>query len=446
MKTAIIIALCLLGTINTDMKLAYYQNDVINVKDFGAKGDGVTDDYLALKKAAGMLNQRGTGTLLFPKGVYYLAPYHTKTNNIEDIIIKNCKDINVIGEDAEIQINGNINRTTDATAGGRKRSSVNCLTPFSFINCRGITFTGFSIDGNVDKALKDQGVVEGSGHLIRFSGCSNVKVKSVNVHHGQTDGIYITGRSSNVLMEDVISSNNARQGMSVIELTGGRFINCKFINTGYTGGKYGGHSPRAGVDIEPHTSKMVMVKDLLFQGCTFEGNMGGQFEIVIPNSTESVTLKNCIINAGKSSFKYQLILACKNAIVQDCQMDLKSGDVYPVWKGKKSNSTVTMTGCTIKSSSRGIIADSRTTKDTLLINNNQFIYTGTKPAKHFLYFNVANLTFTNNSVMIPSKYIDRKTPSIVWNAIKSTGNKFLSDNPKVKPTVSYTGTKLIADK
>lgn len=44
----------------------------VNVKDYGAIGDGVTDDYIAIQSAIDSLDNRG-GTVLFPSGTYSIS-------------------------------------------------------------------------------------------------------------------------------------------------------------------------------------------------------------------------------------------------------------------------------------------------------------------------------------------------------------------------------------
>ena len=53
-------------------------SDFINVKDFGAIGDGVADDTAAIKAA---ISNASLGCLLFPKGVYCISDTLTMTGN-----------------------------------------------------------------------------------------------------------------------------------------------------------------------------------------------------------------------------------------------------------------------------------------------------------------------------------------------------------------------------
>ena len=63
--------LCLASTVIT-MLAAAAAREPVSVKDFGARGDGVTDDTSAIAKA--ILAARTRGTLIFPSGTYLVSP------------------------------------------------------------------------------------------------------------------------------------------------------------------------------------------------------------------------------------------------------------------------------------------------------------------------------------------------------------------------------------
>ena len=60
--------------------------DVVNVKDFGAVGDGVTDDTAAIQNAINSIDNNLGGTVFFPKGAYRTT--NTITTNGESIILQ----------------------------------------------------------------------------------------------------------------------------------------------------------------------------------------------------------------------------------------------------------------------------------------------------------------------------------------------------------------------
>src|SRR4051794_14111941 len=78
----------------------------VNVKDFGAKGDGKSDDYGALLKVVDYINSKGTGEVYFPSGTYYIAEFHNGKNNIPDFQFQNCDSLYIHGTKAVISVNG----------------------------------------------------------------------------------------------------------------------------------------------------------------------------------------------------------------------------------------------------------------------------------------------------------------------------------------------------
>lgn len=73
---------------------------VHNVKWFGAKGDGVTDDAEAINKAYEALPSTG-GTLYFPSGIYLVDPLYRPSRIVVEISKKNVK---VIGESRDTTV------------------------------------------------------------------------------------------------------------------------------------------------------------------------------------------------------------------------------------------------------------------------------------------------------------------------------------------------------
>jgi polygalacturonase len=67
----------------------------VNVKDYGAKGDGVSDDVNAFQAAEDFVAAKGGGTVYVPSGVYIVSQpfYHrsfvTLTGDGDNSIIRN---------------------------------------------------------------------------------------------------------------------------------------------------------------------------------------------------------------------------------------------------------------------------------------------------------------------------------------------------------------------
>lgn len=100
-----------------------------------------------------------------------------------------------------------------------------------------------------------------------------VSISGLRILSSGGDGIYLgatnesTGRrNSNVLLRDLVVSDNHRQGLSVVSAKGLLIENCLFENTG-------GTAPAAGIDFEPNRPNEVL-QNIVVRNCLVRWNQG----------------------------------------------------------------------------------------------------------------------------------------------------------------------------
>ncbi|MES2417265.1 MAG: glycosyl hydrolase family 28-related protein [Bacteroidota bacterium] len=420
--------------------------ETINVKDYGAKGDGVTNDYPALKKVVDKINNNGGGTLYFPPGKYYIGEFHDGTNTITDLEFKNCNNLKIYGLNAVISLKGNFNRPVTRRTTKHVFSNVGAIIPIKIIQCTNVVVENLEINGNLDQMTRDKDVMETGGHLVSISESKGVTLKNLYLHHAQTDGLVIRGTnkpSFDVKADHIVSANNARQGLTIGYLVGGEFTNCKFINTGLTGGKYGSHAPAAGLDIEPNKNTDI-VSDVKFVDCLFERNLGSQFTCSSPETIKNISFTNCKFIASEQSYRYTIIVSAKNVLFEDSYIDCIDGSVYPTWQ--KEGSSSIFKNCYIASRTSAIVAVNGLNGNSVIIDSCTLEYTGTKKLNsYFPYIRMNGLSFINNKIKIPKDLLRDKGPSsLIQNVRKATNNQFYNgDTITDKPSVSYSGAKEI---
>ena len=279
----------------------------LNVRDFGAKGDGITDDYEAMRSAAEALCSVPAATLIYPRGTYRINRYRITGgpahNSVTNIRYLGCKGVKIIGEGAKIDVKGTFRRTVGYSDATNVFSYESSVIPFEMIDSTGFRISGFDINGNVNMMSRDPGVVEGSMAGILTTNCKDYLISNVNVHHFATDGITLGGNSlvadQQVELRNVTSTYNARQGLSIIQVRHAAIINSAFSFNGRTG-QYGIHAPAAGVNVQAlrrPPEEDVYTGLVTFDNCRFEENIGPQFISAWPEGVDSVTVKTSFIKA-----------------------------------------------------------------------------------------------------------------------------------------------------
>lgn len=272
----------------------------VSVKDFGAKGDGVTNDTVAFKAAGEYITAAGGGELIIPPGSYVVGSQTFAGANglgyaylASDIIkIVNCtKPVTIRASGVKIKFAdglrfGSFDPVTGApNAPALPNTNQNYGADVGIVfnlqnNSAGVTIYGpCELDGNQSNVILggqwgDTGY-QRSGYGIRAYGNSSVSVYGVYSHHQCTDGAVFGwagavegGAKTPVTLVDCRFRYNARQGCSWVGGIGFTAINSDFSHTGK--GTFNS-APGAGLDIEAESA---VCRDGTFINCTFGGNTG----------------------------------------------------------------------------------------------------------------------------------------------------------------------------
>lgn len=251
----------------------------VNVKEYGAKGDGVTDDTLAIRAAVNYINSDTTTdnlTLYFPKGTYKVSilkgSYGSNVSFDEKGNLKSFTD----GETG-----GNVFKITNTTAKsivvdfGQStlkllQNSLPAWQVISAVDSKNLTIKNGTIIGDRkehiylarESGLSQQYETHGHAHGMRLVRCENVYVENMDISNMAGDGICISGKATSVTNISNCNIHHCRrQGITVSVSDTTNVINTKIQHIGTSDG-VNGTSPMAGIDIEPSPRETKIAKNV----------------------------------------------------------------------------------------------------------------------------------------------------------------------------------------
>jgi hypothetical protein len=263
-----------------------------NIKDFGAMGNGHTNDHKAFVNAAMFFNQRGGhGKLLIPKGTYIVGDQDpTALGKKGDVLpFVKCSNLTIEGKGAIIKFRDSLRFGAFVPGTTQPYYTEKAVfTQFSYavpigsfitlFDCHDITIKNIQADGN-SNAMILGGKFGDHGYQLAHYGifinnCSNVNLEGIYIHHMGCDGIQISNKTpqgratpdQNIVMKDSRFEYNGRQGLSWVGGSGLKAINCKFSFTGR--GRFS-TAPASGLDIE---AEIGVVQNGIFYNCEFVDN------------------------------------------------------------------------------------------------------------------------------------------------------------------------------
>ena len=471
-----------------DSSISHSDVPQLNVKDFGAIGDGVTDDVVAIQSALNLARELNGAKIYVPKGVYLLG------TTLEIYANTHLK----LDDNAIFRRSLKGNMALNGTVGG--------LNPQSNITIEGGTW---DMDNNHTRYY-------GGGH-ITFGKSKNIKVLNVTFlnNHGNHSldiagvedmvirdckfkGFWINPAGDRDYVEAVqisdfteagqpiFASENAEQNSLVFDGSSCNNIlveNCIFEKN-ENNSKYIAHSCGIGNHsaTEGTRSSNVTIRKCKFVGCSHYG--------IRPFSYDNTTIDDCVfidcgegvhitsVGKGDMSTVFQTPLPAINTKIINCYF--KNIAKYGVWStGKQSlltssvdlsysdglfisncvfdtstvadcsaiklelNKNVQITGCKFKDVQRGIHLSSC---DNVTIKNNDFDNTVTEGIFTSITTQISNIY--NNNVIVDGntlRDIGRTGIFIRYTDYLVSCNNFIytssKDEPNARNAISVSGCK-----
>lgn len=275
---------------------------IYNVKDFGALGDGKTDDTAAISKVASLLVENGGGIMFFPKGTYLKS-------GLTPIVIPSNSMVMGIGEESSVIKLGDNSSTTTIL------QIANFATD--------VTIIGIGVDGNRENQTAPRSYsilayrasrlyfervsVKNSYYIgLGFSNCHTFTVRSCSFEKSYHCGLWIYSDTTSdpyistyANIDDVDSHYNDLDGI-IVDANDVNITNSRFNYNGqdvHEGGALGA----AGIYSEKHIHNLNVSNTTCCFNTEFGINVRGE-GLKITNSTcENNALAGIYIRGGENN-------------------------------------------------------------------------------------------------------------------------------------------------
>lgn len=209
-------------------------NSTFNVLDYGAKGDGSTDDAAAIQKAIDQCNEEGGGTVLFPKGHTFMAgPIQLKSN--VEIHLEVGATLLANPDESIYQL------STFGDNRGEGMMWLWCdsienlaITGRGTIDGNGVAFMGKELEDSYElKELKDP-TFDPRPHVLTLKRVNHLTIRDITIREGAYWTVHLIG-CYDALIEGISLLNNLKirngDGIDIDHSRKVRIANC-FIESG----------------------------------------------------------------------------------------------------------------------------------------------------------------------------------------------------------------------
>ena len=281
---------------------------VVDVRTFGAKGNGATNDTAAIQKAINSLPSTG-GTVVIPAGTY--------------------------GIDAVTSLKLRSNVTIQMSPTTILGVIPNSAAHYEVLSVGGVSNVNINSGVLWGDRLTHKGTTGEHGFGVAILGASNVTVTGTASNNMWGDGFYIGNgptfgsslktRPTNIKLIDVTADNNRRQGISLISGKDISIVRAKLTNTN-------GIAPSAGIDVEPGSKTDVLQNIAIVDTVTANNETAGisisigalagtttPVGITVTNHTDNGSKQGMVISGGSGIIPGSIVVN------------------YPTWTNSKTN-------------------------------------------------------------------------------------------------------------
>lgn len=309
--------------------------DVINVRDFGAKGDGTTDDTAAIQAALDEASTLGVADVKIPRGTYKVSA-KTADNNFY----------------AALTVHGGQRLIFDAATLQLTANGYDFYAVLNIHNVDNVTIEGgLTIIGDRETHTATTGE---SGHGIRIVNSHNIQVRDASIQYTWGDGVCVGGNgtmaeiSKNVTLERIRTYKCSRNGLSIIEADGVVVRDCDFTYTDRT-------DPQYGIDVEPNLGTAT---NITIENVRMLNNGIGGFALYTTKATLPgvLTLRNIETDAKTIIYTSSAAGGTFDVCIDGWRHTQKSGETNPTLRlSGKGNLQIKQLYVVNKSANRVII-------------------------------------------------------------------------------------------
>lgn len=267
---------------------------VLTPEQFGAKGDGRTDDSAAFARLSDAVNMAGGGTVVLRRTIYLIGTQtRTPDGRLAEaglMLFNGCiRPLTIRGNGATLRCAAGQRYGMFLPDGSPKAENTakgveGMARPYAaMIEVRfcsgGITIENIELDGNSGALLLggkrgDKGWQIGCAGVVLRNNSGPERLINVYAHHQPHDGFYVDGPREPTpgvarSFVNIRADTNGRQGLSLVGGHGYRIEKSSFTRTGRGAVA---SAPGAGVDIEAERKKPI--RGIVFVGCRFADNRG----------------------------------------------------------------------------------------------------------------------------------------------------------------------------